>query len=134
MARLNGVGPRIHIAGLCDQKVLRSIPLGGKALIISDCEGYEKVLFTRGMAGYLARHDLIIETHDFIDIEISQVLRSVFSETHRVESVMSTDDIQKAHRYQYDRIAALSAGERRVILGERRPAIMEWLVLTPLPI
>jgi precorrin-6B methylase 2 len=132
MARLNGVESRVHIGGLCDKNVLRLLPLGRRALIVADCEGYEKELFDHEMALLLAKHTLIIEAHDFIDIEISSHLRTVFSMTHCVESVRSTDDIQKAHTYQYEQLGKYDTNERRLILGERRPAIMEWLVMTPL--
>src|SRR6266576_2433358 len=37
MATLNGLGSRIHIGSFCDAEILKSIPLGDKALIISDC-------------------------------------------------------------------------------------------------
>jgi precorrin-6B methylase 2 len=130
LARLNGVSERVHVGGLCDAAILRSLPLGPKALIIADCEGYEKNLFTAPVREVLAKHDLIVETHDFIDINISQQLRQDFSGTHRIQSISSTDDIEKAHRYKYEQLAGYDAQQRRVILGERRPAIMEWLVMT----
>lgn len=132
MARLNGVDSRIHIGGLCDKNVLRSLPLGIRALIVADCEGYEKELFDDEMGHFLAKQSLIIEVHDFIDIDIGSHLRSVFSKTHCVRSINSTDDIQKAHTYRYEQLAKYDTNERRLILGERRPTIMEWLVVTPL--
>lgn len=96
MARLDGVDSRIHIGGLCDKNVLRSFPLGIRALIVADCEGYEKELFDDEMGQCLAKHSLI-EAHDFIDIDISSHLHAVFSKIHCVQSIRSTDDIQKAH-------------------------------------
>jgi len=132
MARLNGVDSRVHIGGLCDKKVLHSLPLGAKALIVADCEGYEKELFDGEMCRFLARHSLIIEAHDFIDIDISSCLRASLSGLHHVQSIKSTDDIQKAHTYQYAQLEKYDTKERHLILGERRPAIMEWLVATPL--
>jgi hypothetical protein len=101
LAKLNGLDGRVHIGGFCDEATLRSIPLGSKALIISDCEGYEGVFFTSDIVKLLARHDIIIETHDFIDIDISSRLRDVFVKTHLVRSIKSTDDIEKAHTYRY---------------------------------
>ena len=56
-----------------------SIPLGARALIISDCEGYEGVLFNRHVADYLARHDVVIEIHDLVDIELSIKVRGAFA-------------------------------------------------------
>jgi hypothetical protein len=131
MARLNGLDARVRIGGFCDEAALRSIPLGGKALIVSDCQGYEGVLFTSAVAELLARHDIIVETHDFIDIDISSRLRDVFVGTHQVRSIKSTDDIEKAHTYRYSQLDRYDTKTRRLILGERRPAIMEWLAMTP---
>src|ERR1700730_11056550 len=62
MARLNGVADRLHIEDFCNEETLRSIPLGDRALIISDCEGCEGSLFNRQLAEFLVQHDLIIET------------------------------------------------------------------------
>jgi tRNA G37 N-methylase Trm5 len=131
MAQLNEVDRRIHIGSMCDKNVLRSLPLGTRALIIADCEGYEAELFDDEMAEFLARHSLIVEVHDFIKIDISSRLRGIFSETHHVRSVKSTDDIQKAHTYQFEQLGRYATDERYLILSERRPAIMEWLIMTP---
>ncbi|MFY9558902.1 MAG: hypothetical protein WAQ52_01590 [Terriglobales bacterium] len=131
MARLNGLADRIHIGGFCDAETLKNVPLGSKALVICDCEGYEGRLFTPELAEFLANHDLIIETHDFIDIDISTRLRRVFDRTHHIQSIKSIDDIQKAHSYRFDELEKYSVHDRRQILAERRPAIMEWFVMTP---
>ncbi|MGB6384374.1 MAG: hypothetical protein WBD25_06560 [Terriglobales bacterium] len=131
MAQLNRLDGRAHIGGFCDEAVLRSISLGSKALIISDCEGYEGTLFTREVADFLARHDIIVETHDFIDIDISSRLRDVFARTHQIRSIKSIDDIEKAHTYRYSQLDRYDTMTKRLVLGERRPAIMEWLVMTP---
>jgi hypothetical protein len=130
MAKLNGVDDRVHIGDKCDRKTLRSIPLGARALIVSDCEGYEGSLFNNEIAGVLARHDLIIETHDFIDIELSRKIREVFARTHHVRSVKSTDDIERAHSSHYPELRNYSTRDKYLILSESRPAIMEWLVMT----
>src|SRR5713101_1277772 len=131
MAKLNGIADRTHIEEFCDEKLLTSIPLGTRALIISDCEGYEAALFSQTLAQRLSPHDLIVETHDFIDIEISSKVRSAFGKTHNVESIKTLDDIGRAHTYQCRELEKYTTKERRIILSERRPAIMEWLVMTP---
>ena len=137
MATLNSLGSRIHIGSFCDEQTLRSIPLGDRALIISDCEGYENSLFNLELAEFLINHDVIIEAHDFIDIDISSNMRRAFCKTHKVHSIKSTDDIEKAHMYQYAELSRYTTSDKRTILGERRPGVMEWLVMTadraPLP-
>ena|SRR5579871_1016693 len=127
--KLHGLENRIHIGEFCDAAVLRSLPLGNRALIISDCEGYEKILFDRSMAGHLAKHDLIVEVHDFIDIETSVKLRDAFAETHQICSIKSVDDIQKAHTYQYPQLDKCDIQTKWLVLSERRPGTMEWFVL-----
>jgi hypothetical protein len=130
MVRLNSLDDRIHIGAFCDERVLRSIPLGNRSLVLSDCEGYEGVLFTKDVAEFLAPHDVIIETHDFIDINLSTKMREVFAKTHHIRSIRSKDDIEKAHTYSFPQLNAYDINTKRLILSERRPAIMEWLVMT----
>ncbi len=131
LSQLNGLSKRMHIGGFCDAETLKEIPLGRRALIMSDCEGYESTLFTSETAAFLSNHDLIIETHDFIDLNISLKVRRAFQETHQIRSIKSTDDIEKAHTYRCEQLEKYDLQTRRLALGERRPAIMEWLVMTP---
>jgi hypothetical protein len=80
---------------------------------------------------FLARHELLIEVHDFIDIEISSYLRKIFESTHSIQVLSSIDDIKKAQLYEYKELEGLSLEERKQILCEYRPAIMEWFYLKP---
>jgi precorrin-6B methylase 2 len=129
LAKMNGVEDRVRIGESCDPSVLASLPLGERALIISDCEGYEKTLFNPRMAGLLARHDRIVEVHDFIDIEISSKLRQAFLQTHSIESIQSVDDIQKAHTYRCPQLEKCDVRTKWLALSERRTGIMEWFVI-----
>lgn len=126
LARLNGVENQIETGVFCDAKMLASLPLTKKSLIISDCEGYEKRLFTEDNINNLRQHDVLIEVHDFVDIEISGYLKRLFSDTHSCRSVYSVDDIVKVHTYRYPELEGLSSRTRLKILAERRPHIMEW--------
>jgi precorrin-6B methylase 2 len=130
MGRLNGVGERLHIEDFCSEETLRSIPLGDRGLIISDCEGYEGLLFNRGLAEFLVKHDVIIETHDFIDIDLSAKMRNAFAKTHHIRSIKSVDDIEKAHTCHDRMLDPYSTRDKYLALTEKRPAIMEWLVMT----
>jgi len=130
MAKLNKVVDRVHIRGICNPSVLRSIPLGERSLILSDCEGFESTLFTREIAEWFAKHDFIIETHDAVDIETSAKVRAAFAGTHDIRSIRSVDDIEKAHSYRYPELDSFGPRERHRILREQRANIMEWLVMT----
>lgn len=131
MAQVNGVSDRVKVESFLSPGRLRDIKFTGRGLIICDCEGFEKELFDQDNVGTLANCDLIIETHDFIDIEISGCLKRLFGNTHHVSSIFSTDDIQKVHAYQYKELTHLSPYLKKKVLAENRPAIMEWLILTP---
>ena len=125
MGELNGVS--IIAGGFCDKDLLMQLDLGERALVISDCEGYENELFDVQLAHYLIPHDVLIETHDLIEIETTQRLLKIFSETHDCVIVDSIDDILKAYTYDYRELEVFSLDERRHLLAEYRGAIMRWI-------
>jgi hypothetical protein len=130
MANQNGVSERVHVHALMDTEELLRVSEINRCLIISDCEGYESHLFAnREMAIRLASHDLIIETHDFLDIEISERIEEVFQETHTVTRIQSIDDIRKAKTYSIPEAGDLTLKQRMELVKEGRPGVMEWLVL-----
>ncbi|BDD06412.1 hypothetical protein [Aureibacter tunicatorum] len=127
MAKLNNVQDKVIIKEYCDPEFLNDFEFGEAALIISDCEGFEKLLFNENNIENLKKCDLIIETHDCYDIEISTYLKKLFEDTHVIHSVLSTDDVQKALHYNFDTIQNLSLDQKKYLLSERRSSIMEWL-------
>jgi hypothetical protein len=128
MAILNGVEDRVILKSQCSADALSAFRFTGKGLIICDCEGFEKELFNGQSAGNLACCDLLIETHDFLDITISTNLKAVFKDTHHIHSIKSVDDIEKALTYDIKGMEKIGLPEKKKILAEERPAIMEWLV------
>jgi len=126
MSEVNGA-ENLEVRAFCSASELRSIVDGKRALIISDCESYEKQLFTQANLKELKNADILIETHDFMDISISAYLKRLFESSHKVSSIFSLDDIRKAHSYQYKEAESLSLDEREALFVERRPGTMEWL-------
>lgn len=131
MAELNGVADRVEIHSECTPDFLRTFNFSKKGLIISDCEGFESELFTPENIVNLQKCDLIIETHDFINLNISTKLKVLFSKTHDIESIYSVDDIHKALNYGFSELSNMTLYNKKRILSERRPAIMEWLFCRP---
>ncbi len=131
MAELNHVREQIVTGAFCDAETLKSIPFTGKALIISDCEGYEKSLFIQEILHLLARHDLLIEIHDNVDSEISSSIRNRFKNTHLISTIQSIDDIAKAHTYSYEGLREYDLSTRKILLAEERTAIQEWFFMPP---
>ncbi|GAB3903624.1 50S ribosomal protein L11 methyltransferase [Mucilaginibacter boryungensis] len=131
MAKLNGIDERVSIKQTCTPEILESFPFNGRALIICDCEGFENDLFTKANIQNLLNCDLIIETHDFLNLRISDNLVKLFSATHHIHIVKSIDDIEKAKTYNYPETANLPVEEKYMLYRECRPAIMEWLICNP---
>lgn len=129
-AQLNGVADRVSVRGTFAASDLASLPVRRRGLIVCDCEGAELDLFTADTVPHCAGWDLLVETHDFMDLTGSTRLLARFAGSHDVRAVLSTDDIQKAKHYDYPELAPLDLATRRAIVGEGRPAIMEWLFFT----
>lgn len=129
MAEINDVADRVFVRERCDTEVLRTLDMGSRALVIVDCEGYEKHLLTPEVVPYLRRHDLLVEAHDFIDINISTIMHKLFEATHDIQTIQSVDDIQKAKTYLLPELQRYDLGTRRALLAESRPTIMEWLFI-----
>lgn len=125
MARMNGV--EVTTGGFCDQAVLKSLDLGKRALIISDCEGYENELLDASLATALSQHDFLVETHDFIQIESTRNMLAALEATHDCTVIDSIDDIHKAYAYDQPQLANFDLTERHWLLAEYRPAIMRWV-------
>lgn len=127
MAKLNNCLHDFTIAPSADHSFLKSI-VTNNTLIVSDCEGYEAILFNSNNYDEFSRCDLIIETHDFIDPSISVNLEQRFSKTHSVVVVQSLDDNLKAKYYQTSEIKDLDFQKKKYLLSENRPQTMEWLI------
>lgn len=131
MAKLNKVENRIILKKECTAAELENFTFSGKTLIICDCEGYEQYLFNETNVKNLKNCDLLIETHDFVNINISGNLIGLLEKTHNIQLIKSVDDIEKAKTYSYPETAGLSLEEKLKLYAEYRPVIMEWLVCTP---
>lgn len=132
MATINKVSSRVHIRDFCDSNELLGLPLGQRALIISDCEGYEKTLFSSELVGNLKQHEFLIEVHDFIDSEISCSLINAFRKSHSLQVVTSLCDSKKLIYYQIDELLGLDESVKRRLVSEYRPEVMDWIYLRPL--
>jgi hypothetical protein len=131
MAQLNGVSDRVRVSGFCDEQALLGLPLGPKALVISDCEGYEITLFSARVAQALAQHTLLIEIHDYLDEDLGDTLKRRFEATHHLQIFESIDDRRKVSGYENPALAPYDTSMRRRLLTERRAWIMQWFLLTP---
>jgi precorrin-6B methylase 2 len=127
MAKLNNVSDRIKIEASCTEETLKNFAFEKRSLIISDCEGYERHLFTEKNLANLKNTDILIETHDWVNINISTNLENLFAKTHDVEIIRSIGDVLKAKHYKYDELANETLETKYRIFEEGRGFTDEWL-------
>jgi hypothetical protein len=126
LAAANGVADRVELREECTAAELESLAAEGTA-VLCDCEGCELSLLDLAGAPGLARVEMLVELHDFIDSTITGTIRSRFERTHAVTLVDSTsrEDVVPPE------LAHLPRRERLTLIGERRPAAMRWARLQP---
>lgn len=129
MATLNNVLDRMTIGSFCSAEFLATFPFSEKGLIICDCEGCERELFRQATYN-LSRSDLLIEIHDFIDVNISAIITNQFSDTHKIEIIRGIDDIQKTRSMDLAELNGFDFQTKYDLIREGRPGIMEWMYLT----
>jgi len=123
MAALNRVAERVLTGSFCDPAALKAIPFAGRALIVCDCEGYEKKLFTGEIAAFLAGHDVLVELHDGVDITISTYIQRLFEPTHCIEVIESLDDIKKARIYAYPELESFDCRPKKCSSEKAGPTL-----------
>lgn len=127
MGELNGVADRITFGGACGASDLLALPLGRKALVISDCEGFEMKLFTDDVCRRLASHDFLIESHDYKVPATARCLLERFARSHDVEIIRSISDFCRPQIFAYRELENFDKATQISLLAELRPAEMEWL-------
>lgn len=129
MAEVNHVADRVKVSSSCDAKTLKEFPFKKHSLIISDTEGFERFLFTKECLPNLLKTDILIETHDFIDINISTDLEKLFANTHDLTIIQSLGDVIKAKTYKFPELEGTDLRTRYRIFEEGRRFTDEWLYL-----
>lgn len=116
--------PGITIRGFCSPRWLKK-HLRNDALIISDCEGYEAVLFSADVPAF-ATATMIVELHEDASPGVSAEMVSRFSQSHFARRVRSRSETPPLAL----RPAGLTEDESRRTSSEIRPQ-QEWLFLQP---
>lgn len=129
MADHNGVGDRVVTVHGLPKNWIDQYVIGRRALIISDCEGFEYDCFGGQAAEELNEADLLIETHDFLRPGTTAALIQRFENTHWISEVRSIHDHVRAVSFGMPELLQFDLDTRLRIVGEGRPRTMSWLVL-----
>jgi SAM-dependent methyltransferase len=124
---LNGVAHQVEIKGECTATTLQTLCSGARNLIISDCEGFEKKLFSQINIDSFSNADLLIELHPMYEKDIKEYLSSLFIKTHEINYISSYDD----HRKLFDlspEFQKLSQREKLLLVQEGRAFSMDWMI------
>jgi hypothetical protein len=123
---LNGLGSQVTLGGFCTPDHLNGL-IQGRTLLVIDCEGAEYELLDPSKVPNLRGCDMIVELHDFINDKISATLRDRFTSTHSIEVIRAQD--RSLDAVQYPALATLPKSVWFEAVTERRPCVMEWMVL-----
>lgn len=119
--------PNVRIEGYCDSQWFNShFDNECPAFVISDCEGYEEVLFRETQPQKLVAATLIIETHEEFVPGVRSRIEERFSRSHRVASFGRAT----ARRQPSVPLDFLSDAERTLAVQEARPP-QDWLLCLP---
>lgn len=125
MARLNGVSDRLIVHGGASWKDL-DLCTGKRSLVVSDCEGYERLLFCGQNISSLSTSDLIIELHPAVWDDVTDFLLTLFSQTHDCTLVTSVPDDEK--NTDLEPIRHLPLEQRKLCVAEFRGNFQQWLI------
>ena len=123
MSRENSLS-NLEVLGFCEPQWIRE-NLKSDALLVSDCEGFEKVIFSENLGPNLPSLTAIVETHDNLVPGASDCVHKAFTSTHEILkfNVPAKDAL-------FDKLDFLTAGERASAIREIR-GNQEWLVCIP---
>ena len=120
MAKLNGV-KNLKVHGFCDAGWIQA-NLQPNAFLISECEAYEKVLFSNELGPNTKTITAIIETHDCMVAGASKQVRSDLNGSHSVATFCES----WSGVYPFD-LDFLTLQEKEKVMREIRPE-QEWLL------
>jgi hypothetical protein len=123
-AALNGVGERVTLGGNCTAEILsQALRLPGKALVVVDIEGAERELLDPALVPELRRCDLIVEMHDFLAPEATEILMERFKDSHDVELIRQGG----RDPHVIPELDHWTEAELWLLTDECRPMSMNWL-------
>ena len=131
MARINQIGlDRLAIHGTCDPEALRATLQRTefeRTVAIVDVEGAERELLDLDRIPTLRHTFVLVEVHDFVDPQISTLLRERFRTTH-------TFTVYRSRARRIEDLPAVPGMGARLLMRaaqEGRPTTMEWFWFEP---
>ena len=122
LAKANKVAERVQLHGRCDAAAL-NVAIGSKrALVISDCEGFEDHLINPRQCPALRNADLIVEMHDHASPGVTERVVERLTSTHDVLLITA----QPRNPDTYPLLADFTRADRGLAVSEFRVAGQIW--------
>lgn len=114
---------KVTVRGACaPEHISEILERPGHALLVVDCEGAELELLDSAKIRSLARCDIVVETHDFIDPRISSTLERRFGDSHEMQRI----DQGGRNPNEAEELRKLDESDRWLLVNEGRPESMTW--------
>lgn len=126
LAAANGVTERVQVQGYCSAHELTR-HRDERALIVSDCEGFEMELFDETLIQTLAHSDFMIEVHPHLGADL-KTLTERFGDTHDCDTIGCVMDLDRMRDYRHPAVDALPNDRKIVLFGECRSRKNCWLI------
>lgn len=128
MLEVNNVKGRVNIKEFCDKKELLTLRSDIRALIISDCEGYEYDLFKDDVIKHLKYCDFIIESHDGFDRKVSKTLIKRFKDNNsNINIKIIKQKKRKISDFPFKMDASLF--NKLAVMDEGRGYFLRWIFI-----
>lgn len=116
----------VEINGLFDNETFSKY-IDKKTIIFCDIESYEMELLNPSKNSDMLFYDFIVESHEFMNSNITNVLIERFKETHNINYIT---DNKKRHYDELVLVKSLNDEEIFCCMEESRPGPTPWLVMT----
>ncbi len=125
----NHLKNKIDYKGFCDDAFLSTFKFESPSLIISDCEGFEKQLFTQKSMDNLKQTDVLIEIHDDFEGQMSTYIKSMFVKTHSLIEIKSVLKSSLSYPTLKEKFSPTNLTDTLII---ERNYTQSWFFFTPI--
>jgi hypothetical protein len=122
LAGLNGVAERVSTRGFCDPAALAGALAAENAVLLCDCEGYERELLDPQLVPQLRKATILAELHPMFRAGIEEVIRRRFQDTHDIELIR----MRVRKRDAWPELERLSVPHAFLVLSEGWRTNEEW--------
>ena len=128
VVQCNDVGDRIEILGRCEASDLAALQPKSPTLVWMDIDTGERQVLDPALVPWLKTADVFVELHDCLEAGLSDLIRSRFEKTHRIERYT----LKGLDYDRYPELQNLTFDEINAMVEEDRKGLHDWFFMEPL--